>query len=114
MPQIRSFIQKFERGEITDTVEHFHFKPDLSSKVNYAFSRGNLLVSGMKVGRSDGENSFPDIEWEVYRFRNASTGGYLTACVGHNPSIDETVLHIVRGEVYPNASFADYTDDDDI
>ncbi|KAH7696611.1 hypothetical protein AAVH_36317, partial [Aphelenchoides avenae] len=112
--KIVQICEKFERGEITDTVEHFHFKYGSEKGMNFAFSRDNLLVAGMKVEGTDHRNLFPHIEWDVYRFRNASTGCYLTACVGHNPSIVETVLHIVRGEVYPNASFAEYIDDDDI
>ncbi|KAH7708709.1 hypothetical protein AAVH_24037 [Aphelenchoides avenae] len=102
--------EEFERGEITDTVEHFHFKEDSQKGMNFKFNRDNLIVSGMKVEGTDDRNPFTDIEWDVYRFRSASTGGYLTACVGRNAS-DGTILHIVRGEVFPNASFADYADD---
>lgn len=60
---------------------------------------GNKTDSDVKVG---------DNEWDVYRFRNAVTGEWLTACVGHETCeyTDFSVVHIVKGEVYPDASFA--------
>lgn len=99
------FFQEFERG-ITVTVEHFHLESDSPKGANYAFSRDNLLVSGVKIEGGRVEN----FSWDVYRFRNASTSEYLTACVGRDTSAYGTgsILHIVKGEVYPDASFAEY------
>lgn len=38
--------------------------------------------------------------WEVYRFRNAATGEWLTACVGHREWYSsDTVLYIAKGEL---------------
>ncbi|KAH7718037.1 hypothetical protein AAVH_14548 [Aphelenchoides avenae] len=98
--------EEFERGEITDTVQHFVFVANCKTNCVFspAFSRDNLLVSGMIVeGHSAPLNDF---EWDVYRFRNASNGEYLTACVGRHIGNVEINLHILKGEVYPNASFA--------
>lgn len=101
-------MQKFERGEVADTVGHFQF--NIFKGMSFAFSRDNLLVSGMKV---DGKNEWDRINrfaCDVYRFRNSGTSECLTACVGLHKSFNsaETILHIVKGEVYPDASFADY------
>lgn len=79
--------------------------------MNYAFNHDNLLVSGMEVEgerRADGRTDI--YEWDVYRFRNALTSEYLTACVGQYKTarLTESVLHIVRGEAYSDTSFADY------
>ncbi|KAH7700661.1 hypothetical protein AAVH_32217, partial [Aphelenchoides avenae] len=101
---------EFERGNISDIVEHFEFKLNSSQEVHFAFSRDNLLVAGMKVEGRNNWDPYCDIEWDVYRFRNASTGGYLTACVGRMDSVHETILHLVKGEVYPDASFDHYLD----
>lgn len=99
------FFQKFELG-IADIVEHFRLESDSSKLATYAFNRANLLVSDVKVegGR------IKDFSWDVYRFLNASTNEYLTACVGRDTSAHGTgsILHVVKGEVYPDASFAEY------
>ncbi|KAH7660519.1 hypothetical protein AAVH_43697, partial [Aphelenchoides avenae] len=65
--------EKFERGEITNTVEHFHFIANTSKGMKCSFNRDNLLVSGMKVEgkRRWGQNDY--FEWDVYRFRNVIT-----------------------------------------
>ncbi|KAH7712501.1 hypothetical protein AAVH_20156 [Aphelenchoides avenae] len=76
--------EEFERGEITDTVHHFHF--NTPKEVTYAFSRNNLVASGMKV---EGESKWDPVkyfEWDVYRFRNASTSEYLTILVSQGPA----------------------------
>ncbi|KAH7702846.1 hypothetical protein AAVH_29989 [Aphelenchoides avenae] len=98
--------EEFERGEITDTVHHFHF--NTPKEVTYAFSRNNLVASGMKV---EGESKWDPVkyfEWDVYRFRNASTSEYLTICIGRNSPKHGTrsIFHIIKGEVYPGAMFA--------
>ncbi|KAH7695336.1 hypothetical protein AAVH_37606, partial [Aphelenchoides avenae] len=102
----------FELGEIDSTVKHFMFESPPRIRMNCAFNRDNLVVSGMKVeGKSDREltNWFV---WDVYRFRNILTNEYLTACVGQHTSLtyDGSILHILKGEVYPDASFADIED----
>ncbi|KAH7712497.1 hypothetical protein AAVH_20152 [Aphelenchoides avenae] len=101
--------KEFEQGKITDTVEHFELRPSFSTETDYAFGRDNLLVSGMKVEGEQWER-INNFLWDVYRFRNAITGGYLTACVGRSKSFDAavTILHLMKGEVYPDASFAGY------
>ncbi|KAH7704728.1 hypothetical protein AAVH_28075 [Aphelenchoides avenae] len=110
--EIVEICEAFERGEITSTVEHFEYKPPVSTALNCAFSRDNLVASGMKVEGTARWTPINDFEWDVYRFRNSSSNEYLTACVGQKTSrirgIDliESVLHILKGEVYPNASFA--------
>lgn len=96
-------FQEFERGKIADTVEHFRFSRSSRTSTNFAFSRDNLLVLEMKVEGTNHWERINNYAWDVYRFRNTSTGGYLTACVGQ--STYESVLHIVRGEIYPDASF---------
>ncbi|KAH7712682.1 hypothetical protein AAVH_19987 [Aphelenchoides avenae] len=105
--KIVRICEDFERGTITDTVAHFRLNSDSSTGMSYAFSRDNMLVSGMIA---DGDNGWDPINWDVYRFRNARTGEYLTACVGRKTSAYSTgsFLHIVKGEVYPGASFAKY------
>ncbi|KAH7662462.1 hypothetical protein AAVH_43578, partial [Aphelenchoides avenae] len=96
----------FERGKITDIVRHFQFIT--SSAMNYSFNRGNLLVSGMKVEGTPHWERISNFEWDVYRFQNASTNEYLTACVGrYDEFFTQSILHIVKGEGYPDASFAD-------
>lgn len=107
--RIVRICEEFERGEIADTVEHFHFITNSSKGMKYSFNRDNLLVSGMKVqGKCWGHND--DFEWDVYRFRNATTSEYLTACVGHFKFryLTLSLLHIVNGQVYPDASFAEF------
>lgn len=91
---------------------HFEIRPSSSTRVDYAFSRDNLLVSGMKLEGKTPWDIINYFEWDFYRFRNASTGRYLTACVGRNAHINPTepVLHLVKGEVYPDASFDHYLD----
>ncbi|KAH7712511.1 hypothetical protein AAVH_20166 [Aphelenchoides avenae] len=100
--------EAFERGEITDTVDHFEFATSSSNGMNYAFKRDNLLVSRMKVEGKSQWDPINKYEWNVYRFRNASTNEYLTACVGQSTSAfnAKSLLHISKGEVYPDASFA--------
>ncbi|KAH7701039.1 hypothetical protein AAVH_31834, partial [Aphelenchoides avenae] len=98
--------EEFERGEITDTVEHFLFVANCKANCVFSpgFNRDNLHASGMIV---EGHSApISDFEWDVYRFRNANTGEYLTACVGRHIGNVEINLHILKGEVYPNASFA--------
>ncbi|KAH7715164.1 hypothetical protein AAVH_17438 [Aphelenchoides avenae] len=104
--KIVQICEAFERGEITGIVEHFRFQKFASKGMHFAFSRDNLLVSGTKV-EGDRIDRF---EWDVYRFKNASTNEYLTACVGQTkpPHYVESFLHIVKGEVYPDASFSDH------
>ncbi|KAH7716715.1 hypothetical protein AAVH_15897 [Aphelenchoides avenae] len=100
--------EDFERGRITDTVEHFRLK---TPGIDYAFRRDNLLVAGMKVDGKKHEYGTTSIyEWDVYRFRNAATNDYLTACVAHYKAVhfNGTLLHISKGEVFPDASFADF------
>lgn len=95
-------------------MEHFQFLQDSSIKgMNYAFNRDNLLVSAMKVEGNRFWGRYGNFVWDVYRFRNAITSDYITACVGRDRSYNysESVLHILKGEVYPDASFADYPDD---
>ncbi|KAH7684453.1 hypothetical protein AAVH_41041, partial [Aphelenchoides avenae] len=87
---------KFERGEISELVGHFKF--ETARRIVFRFKDHNKIASEVKVG---------GYEWDVYRFRNAAIGEWLTACVGHPVSFSAyTVLHIVKGDVHPDASFA--------
>ncbi|KAH7717309.1 hypothetical protein AAVH_15256 [Aphelenchoides avenae] len=106
--KIVQICKEFESGKITDTVTHFEFRPRPPTEMNYAFSRDNLLVSKMKVEGMNLRDRINIFAWDVYRFRNASTGGYLTACVGRSAYSTESILHLVKGEVYPDASFVRY------
>ncbi|KAH7709759.1 hypothetical protein AAVH_22956 [Aphelenchoides avenae] len=101
--------KEFERGKITAIVEHFQLRTNSSQGIHYEFNRDNLLVSRMKVEGEHWEARINDIEWDVYRFRNANTSDYLTACVGEDMDDDlgNRFIHILKGEVYPDASFAD-------
>ncbi|KAH7709760.1 hypothetical protein AAVH_22957 [Aphelenchoides avenae] len=103
--KIVRICEDFERGKIADIVGHFQLETNASQRMNYAFSRENLLVSRMKVDGQCWYSRFNDIEWDVYRFRNANTNEYLTACVGKDKN--ECFLHILKGEVFPDASFGD-------
>ncbi|KAH7697461.1 hypothetical protein AAVH_35457, partial [Aphelenchoides avenae] len=101
--------EEFERGEITDTVEHFQLTTFTAKGMYYAFSRDNLLVSGTKIEGNSGWNRIGNYEWDIYRFRNARTKEYLTACVAqYRGYTTKCILHLVKGEVYPDASFADF------
>ncbi|KAH7720594.1 hypothetical protein AAVH_11925 [Aphelenchoides avenae] len=103
--------EAFERGSITDTVEHFQFSMRSSKEMKFSFSADNRLVSGMKAEGQKHYDRISKFEWDVYRFRNAITGKYLTACVGQHKSPDyktEYIVHILRGEAYPDDTFADY------
>ncbi|KAH7709072.1 hypothetical protein AAVH_23653 [Aphelenchoides avenae] len=88
--------EEFERGEISELVEHFKFTT--SRYVDFPFIDDKKIASGMEVGR---------YKWDVYRFRNVTTGEWLTACVGEERSkySHRSVLHIVKGEAYPDATF---------
>ncbi|KAH7709802.1 hypothetical protein AAVH_22929 [Aphelenchoides avenae] len=100
--------EEFERGDIMNTVEHFQFSTSSAKGMYYAFNRDNLLVSGMKIEGTSGWNRIGNYEWDVYRFRSASTSEYLAACVAqYRGYTTKCILHLVRGEVYPDASFAD-------
>ncbi|KAH7693790.1 hypothetical protein AAVH_39170, partial [Aphelenchoides avenae] len=90
--------EKFERGEVSELVQQFTF-----STLRYMalpFNDDNKTASGVKVA---------DYEWDVYRFQSATTGNWLTACVGQGRSEHSrhSVVHIAKGEVYPHASLAD-------
>ncbi|KAH7719190.1 hypothetical protein AAVH_13348 [Aphelenchoides avenae] len=89
--------EKFERGEVSELVQHFKFVT--CHKVAFPFNEDNKTASAIKVGK---------YEWDVYRFRNASAGDWLTACVGREFTHywRYCVLHIVRGDAHPDASFA--------
>lgn len=67
----------------------------------FPFNDENKTISEVKVG---------DYEWDVFRFRNAVNGEWLTACVGEKQErLDDphySVLHLVKGEAHPDASFA--------
>ncbi|KAH7717659.1 hypothetical protein AAVH_14940 [Aphelenchoides avenae] len=98
-PIARKLVQlceKFERGEITELVRHFKFST--SRHMTLLFKEDNKTASDVRVA---------DYEWDVYRFRNAATADWLTACVGQERSeySRRLMLHIVKGEVYPDASF---------
>ncbi|KAH7716020.1 hypothetical protein AAVH_16576 [Aphelenchoides avenae] len=100
--------EDFERGKISDIAEHFQLK---TPGIDYAFRRDNLLVAGMKVdGKKHQYGTTSTYEWDVYRFRNAATNDCLTACVAHYKAVhfSKTLLHISKGEVFPDASFADF------
>ncbi|KAH7720600.1 hypothetical protein AAVH_11931 [Aphelenchoides avenae] len=100
--------EEFERGKIADTVKHFQFST--VTEMSYAFNLDNLLVSGMKVEGLKHCARIRNFIWDVYRFRNANTSEYLTACVGLRETAYSIkhVLHIMKGEMYPDASFADF------
>ncbi|KAH7709069.1 hypothetical protein AAVH_23650, partial [Aphelenchoides avenae] len=95
--ELVEFCEKFERDEITELVQHF--KLATSRYVDFPFVDDNNIASRVE---------FDGYEWDVYRFRNATTGDWLTACVGHNLTqyTHRCVLHGVKGEVYPNTLFA--------
>ncbi|KAH7662544.1 hypothetical protein AAVH_43494, partial [Aphelenchoides avenae] len=97
---------QFERGEINAIVEHFALRTTgPPGHITYAFSGDNLYASGLKV-TSERRSSLRDYNWDVYRFRNAATGDWLTACVEREASDTEVYLRILKGEALPNASFA--------
>ncbi|KAH7709080.1 hypothetical protein AAVH_23661 [Aphelenchoides avenae] len=89
--------EKLESGEISELVQHFK----LASRCHIAFpfKNDNKIASLVKVG---------SYKWDVYRLRNAITGDWLTACISEKRTEfgKQSVLHIVKGEVRPNASFA--------
>lgn len=66
----------------------------------HPFKDDNKIASGVEVA---------DYERDVYRFRNATTEKWLTACVGQHRSEHSrhSVVHIAKGEIFPNASLAD-------
>ncbi|KAH7709071.1 hypothetical protein AAVH_23652 [Aphelenchoides avenae] len=99
--------EKFERGEVSEIVEHFAF---LTYRlVAFPFSDDNKTATGVKV-ETEVRSSLSDYTWDVYRFRNSSTGEWLTASVSHSHSVHAhwrySMLHIVKGESYPDASYA--------
>ncbi|KAH7720596.1 hypothetical protein AAVH_11927 [Aphelenchoides avenae] len=106
--KVVQICEDFELGKIAGTVKHFELHSE--KEMDYAFNGDNLLVSGMKVEGREQWDRIDDYVWDVYRFRNASTHEYLTACVGRDTSAypNNSILHISKGQVYPNASFADY------
>ncbi|KAH7723671.1 hypothetical protein AAVH_08777 [Aphelenchoides avenae] len=86
--KIVRICEAFERGEITATVDHFQFEP-----------RGAI------IGTFD-HLQFKPHAWT--RMKNASTNEYLTACVGQSRHHRNPILHILKGEVFPDASFSHY------
>ncbi|KAH7715059.1 hypothetical protein AAVH_17590 [Aphelenchoides avenae] len=88
--------EKFERGEIAELVKHFKFATQ--RRIAFPFKQDNKTASEVKVG---------DYEWNVYRFRNVATGECITACAGYDvySYSDYSVLHIVKGDAHPDASF---------
>ncbi|KAH7720598.1 hypothetical protein AAVH_11929 [Aphelenchoides avenae] len=101
--------EDFELGKIAGTVKHFELHSE--KEMDYAFNGDNLLVSGLKVEGGKQWDRIVDYVWDVYRFRNAITSEYLTACVRRDASgypHAGSILHISRGEIYPDASFADH------
>ncbi|KAH7716652.1 hypothetical protein AAVH_15935 [Aphelenchoides avenae] len=89
--------EKFERGEITEIVERFKFTVS-DRLVSFPFNARNRIASTSPV---EGRGFYAArCTWDVYRFRNAATGEWLTACVGHRESYSsDTVLHIAKGEL---------------
>ncbi|KAH7719779.1 hypothetical protein AAVH_12730 [Aphelenchoides avenae] len=87
--------EKFERGEVSELVQHFKFAT--SRFLALPFKERNKTASGVNIGK---------YEWDVYRFRNAATGDWLTACVGRTAHSHHSVVHIVKGEVSPDALVA--------
>ncbi|KAH7666403.1 hypothetical protein AAVH_43236, partial [Aphelenchoides avenae] len=83
---VRKLVQvceKFERGEITDTVERF--KLTISDRlVSFPFNDRNRIAPTRSI--EGGGFYASTCTWDVYRFRNAATGEWLTACVAHSDS----------------------------
>lgn len=75
--------------------------------MEFPFKDDNKVASGIVVEAED--PWCPSCyEWDVYRFRNAATGEWLTACIGY-PRMEVawlcSILHIVKGAVYPDVSY---------
>lgn len=96
-----------------DTVGHFILKT--SGLWTFPFKDANRTVSGMVTPWG---NFYERNTWDVYRFQNALSGEWLTACVGHHRysshwrgrgggyvshSRSDTILHVVKGEAEPDA-----------
>ncbi|KAH7719700.1 hypothetical protein AAVH_12817 [Aphelenchoides avenae] len=95
--KLAHICEKFERGEITQTVEHFKFTA--KHRFDIPLNADNMIASAAEV---EG-NSF---RWDVYRFHNAASGAWLTACMGRPTGVCAFyIVHLVKGEVVPDATF---------
>lgn len=76
-----------------------HFKFESGRRITFPFKEDNKADSEVKVGR---------YMWNIYRFRNATVGEWITACVGREISAYShcSVLHIVKGKVNPEVLLA--------
>lgn len=76
-----------------------HFKFVSGRQITFPFKEDNKADSEVKVGR---------YMWNIYRFRNATVGEWITACVGREISAYShcSVLHIVKGKVNPEVLLA--------
>ncbi|KAH7673004.1 hypothetical protein AAVH_42517, partial [Aphelenchoides avenae] len=91
-----AFNVEFECGEFSESAGHFKF--ETRRQITFPFKDGNRIASNLKVS---------GYEWDAYRFRNAATGDWLTACVGHERSgrRPRSVLRIMKGDVFADVSF---------
>lgn len=96
-------FQKFERGDVTQIVEHcvFYAKHRIALPLNAA----NRIASAVQV--VDNRYEWDCFSWDVYRFRNATNGEWLTACVGAATCCSSChIVHLLKGEAFPHATFA--------
>lgn len=90
---------------MSETVDHFVF--NYPRRVTLPFKDENKTASAIMV---EYKHRWSGIShrymWDVYRFLNATSGEWLTACVGHSDYEDSPCsVHIVRGQAYPDASY---------
>ncbi|KAH7702009.1 hypothetical protein AAVH_30851 [Aphelenchoides avenae] len=98
------FCEKFERGEVSETVKHFVFRAYTDVEVAFPFNADNLVASRVAVVAENRWAHVGRYEFDVYHFRNAVNAKSLTAIVGHGLGKgDGTVLHLLGGTVYPDA-----------
>ncbi|KAH7717640.1 hypothetical protein AAVH_14921 [Aphelenchoides avenae] len=98
--------EKFERVENMKIRERFEFKAPRD--FNFPFNEGNQVSASERIG-CGGPGAGRRL-LTLYRFRNAATGKWLSAIVGHKTSNGSvaSILHITKGKASPEAIAIDF------